>query len=140
MANLMQVEVDASGLLRALTALPDRAQPPLDAAASETADAIVAEARSRVARRTGRTQTGITKEKATKGDGYIVTPFNAAHRRTLKESGNEEQPKNLPTWLEKGTQKMSPKPYFWVSVALEEQPHRRRVEQALEQAIAEVSS
>ena len=137
--SLMRIEVSAQSLLDALRALPEEARINLHDAASETADAIVAEARGRVARRTGRTQTGITKQAAEKGNGWIVTPFNDAHRRALKASGNAEQPKNLPYWLEHGTGRMSPRPYFWVSVALEEGAHRRRVERAMQDAIDEVT-
>jgi hypothetical protein len=138
--GMLTIEVSARELLDALAALPEHARVHLVEAASETADAIVAEARSRVARRTGRTATGITKQRTEKGlDGYIVTPFNEAHRRALKASGNAEQPKNLPYWLEKGTGRMSPRPYFWISVELEEGAHRRRIERAMQDAIDEVS-
>jgi hypothetical protein len=139
MPDGLTIEVDATSLLTALDALGDAAEAPLMGAAHETALAIQQEARGRVARRTGRTATGITVEETHDGRGYIVTPFSETHRRALKASGNAEQPRNLPWWLEHGTRSMSPRPYLSISAQLEQGAHLRRVERAMQDAINEVS-
>lgn len=135
----LTIETDAASLLAALSRLSPTAQPKLKRAAYQTAVAIQATARGRVARLTGRTAAGLTVEEARVGDGYVVTPFNEAHRASLRGSGNDEQPRNLPTWLEFGTKNMSARPYLLNSARLEEGTHLRRVAEAVQDAIDEVS-
>lgn len=135
----LTITADATSLIKALDRLGVVAAPHVKRAAHQTALAVQATARSRVARLTGRTAAGITVEEATKGEGYVVTPFNEAHRGRLKGAGNDEQPRNLPHWLEFGTKHMSARPYLFNAARLEEGTHARRLATALQDAIDEVS-
>ena len=65
---------------------------------------------------------GIRAEPARGGNGFVVL--------------SEREPfPSLPFWLEKGTKRMAARPYFFASALLEESSHRRRIEDALREAI-----
>lgn len=121
------IDVDSSGLEAAFNRLGETAQPFVNDASRETADAIVREAKARLARQlgpnaTGATVEGITDRPASDGNGWIVI----AEREPFP---------NLPFWLEKGTQHMDPRPFFYPSIALEIGAHQRRLGDALTEAI-----
>ena len=131
MSQLLTIDVDASGLIAALLEVGERAEVPLKRAAYASANSIAREAKLRVARATGKTQAGIVVEEADHGNGYVVlatrSPFPT-----------------LPLLIEKGTQRGRPgshtsaaRPFFDASARLEEAPHRRRVIEALNDAIRE---
>lgn len=134
----MRVETETADLLRALDRLGagvvERHTKP---ACKITALRVQAAARARVARRTGRTAAGISVEESHDGTGYVVLPFHAGFERALLESGNDQQPANLPYWLETGTRNMRARPYFFAGVALEQAGHDRRVREAIQDAIDE---
>ena len=130
------IDVESAAVIAALTTLGDAAQPYVNTAAHETADAMVTEAQGRLERKlgpnaTGETVAGIRAFPAHDGNGYIVV------------SGNAETP-TLPLWLEKGTKKgragshSSPAlAYFYSAEQLGQAPHFRRIQDALKQAIAD---
>lgn len=127
MASLISISVDPRGAIDALTRLGPAVERHLMTAARVTAEAIKREAQGRVARRTGRTQAGITAEPAQDGTGYVVyvqTP--------------EDGWPNLDIGLEFGTKYMSPRPFLHASAQLEQGPHLRRIEDAIQAAIDEV--
>lgn len=106
------------------------------AASYVSAVRIKYEAQARVARRTsgektpsdptgrgGRTAQGITVEPSRNHIGYVVV----AKRPDMP---------HLPWWLEKGTEHMGARPFFWPSVQLEASAHERRIEDAINGAIA----
>lgn len=138
MADSFQVDIENGALLRALdrldVSLVERHTKP---ACKVTALNIQREARARVRRRTGRTAAGITVEESFDQQGYVVLPFNTALELSLIESGNDQQPENLPYWLEFGTRKMTKKPFFIESARLEENAHDRRIREAIQNAIDE---
>lgn len=138
MADRFQIDVDTSALLTAMDRLSaqvvERHTRP---ACKVTALNVQREARARVRRRTGRTAAGITVEESYDQQGYVVLPFNDAFERALIESGNDQQPENLPYWLEFGTKKMTKKPFFFESARLEEGAHDRRIRAAIQDAIDE---
>ena len=129
------VEMDASGVLDALTALGPAAQDRVNDASAETAAAVVQEAQSRLRRQlgpqaTGQTVASIAAQPARSGNGSVVF-----------SSGRDPFP-NLPLWIEKGTRRGKPgsstqpaRPFFYVSVELERGAHYRRLSEALQLAI-----
>lgn len=136
MADGVIVEVDADALLAAIARLGPAAEAAVDAAAEETAHAIVREAQGRLQRQlgpeaTGATVAGIHIERADRG-GFIV-------------GASREPFPNLPLWLEKGTKKgtrnghsggnMKARPFFYESAELEEKPHLHRVAEAIQREI-----
>ena len=138
MADGLRIDIDTTALLRALdrveATIVDRHTKP---ACRVTAERIQAGARARVARRTGRTATGISVEESRDGQGYVVLPFDSAFETALLQSGNNQQPENLPYWLEFGTKKMRKRPYFFAAVELERGPHDRRIRDAVQDAFDE---
>ncbi len=126
-------EVDDTGVERALLGLADVAQPFVNAASKETAEAIATEMRARLARAlgpnaTGQTVAAIHVRPAYDSNGWIIIV--------------ERDPMpNLPFWIEKGTKAGEPRshtaaarPFFYPSIALEINAHQRRLEAALQQA------
>lgn len=128
MADMFRVETDATSLIAALTQLGDRAIPFVKAAAKETADAVVREAKGRIARAAGgptrshHTAEGITAVETNNGEGYLVVV-------------DSPDMWGLPGWLEFGTKYMVARPFLFPSARLEEGAHRRRVADALQSAI-----
>lgn len=135
MPDNFTIDVETRALLAALDAAPAAILRFTKPAARLTAERIRDDARQRVARRTGRTATGITIEETYDGTGYIVSPFNESHRSALSASGNEQQARNLPLWLEVGTIHMTQRPYFWIAGALEQNAHDRRMRDAIQEGI-----
>lgn len=134
MSDSITIEADASGLEAALNRLGATAQPFVNAASHETADAIVTEAKARLQRQlgpdaTGATVAGIVDRPAFDGNGWIVI----VEREALP---------NLPFWLEKGTKRgkpgshtAAPRSFFYPSLAIEAGAHQRRLGDALQAAI-----
>lgn len=126
-------EFEDAAVRTVLDGLGASAQPFINAAAHETADAIVREAKARLARQlgpnaTGQTVANIADRPAYDGNGYIVI--------------SEREPfPNVPLWLEKGTKKGHgthanyARPYFYVSAEIEAGAHYRRIGEALQAAI-----
>lgn len=119
--------------------------PYLRAASKETAERIADGARARVPRRTGRVAASIgvqpdTTVSGLKGEGFLVGAFLEPQVRisghTSRKTGRFHTQRvtqdNLPIWLEFGTVKMTPRPFLFVAARLEEDPHRRRMEEALQ--------
>lgn len=126
----LTITVDTADLLAAIDALPEAVLAKTKAAAEFTAHRIADEARSRVARRTGRTAGKIHVEEAHDGSGFVVLPW-----ATLETV--DEQSSNLPMWLEFGTKFMTARPYFFIAARLEEGAHDRRMREAIQEAIDE---
>lgn len=126
-------ELDDAAIRTILDGLGASAQPFINEAAHETADAIVREAKGRLQRQlgphaTGQTVAGITDRPAYDGNGYIVI--------------SEREPfPNLPLWLEKGTKKGKgthanyARPYFYISAEIEAGAHYRRIGDAIQHTI-----
>ena len=116
---------------REVLALLDRLGPSVDFVAKEvgrdTAARIVAEAERRVARATGKTESGIHWELTRDGMGYIVMAYRA---------GNQPDPVDI--YLERGTQFMHARPFFFSSAALENQAHLRRLTDRIQQFLEAV--
>lgn len=124
----MQVttEIEHDSITPALARLGDAANAVLSDLARETAHALQREMQGRLRRQTsgtGKTADAITVEKS--DDGF--------YRVTSGEMGS--RPANLPIWLEFGTKHMTPRPYFYGAIALEQGTYLRRVEQQLQNAI-----
>lgn len=84
------------------------------AASEVTAGAIVREARGRVARRTGALAEGIHYEESADGIGWVVLAVRA------------DRPQ-VGFWVEFGTRYMTARPFMYVSAALEQPGHDRRI-------------
>jgi hypothetical protein len=93
-------------------------------AASEiTAGQVVREAQGRVKRRTGLTAEGIHYDESRDGTGWVVLAVRA------------DTPQ-VPFWLEFGTRTMTKRPFLYVSAAVEQPGHDRRIADAVTDAIA----
>lgn len=123
MSNL-SITVDVEALQRELDRLGDRIVKHVKPRAKVTAERIASEARTRVARRSGKTAEGIGAEEAIDGNGYVAFALRDPFP-------------DLPAWLEHGTDRMTPRPFFDVAVTLEEDSHRRRIAEAIADAIAD---
>jgi hypothetical protein len=141
MANpFISIEVDTRALLAALDAIPAEVHAHLKAAAKLTAENIAAEARRRVARRTGETAAHIVVEETHSGDGYIVwvEPDVRISSHTMPSGRTHTQAVSynaLGGWLEFGTRFMSARPFLFASARLEEGAHDRRSREAIQAAI-----
>jgi len=130
MPGMLSVQVvGVQSTLDALDKLGDRASKLVDEVASQAADNIVREAAQRVRRRTGRTARAITKERANDGNGFVV----------FVDTPEDTWP-NLDIGLEFGTIHMTAAPFLHVSALLESEAFQRALEQALEDALSEVSA
>lgn len=128
MAELFGVEVDVADVLKAFDQAGPVMERHLKGAAKVTADHIAREAQARLQRQlgpgaTGKTVAGIRVVEDERG--YLVI----AQRNPFP---------NLPLWLDKGTVRMSARPFFDSSAQLEQGPHLRRLHEAAQAAIAEV--
>lgn len=128
MADSITIEADSAGVEAALKGFGAAAQPFVNDASRETADAFATEARARLQRQlgpdaTGASVAGITARPAFDGNGFVVV--------------DEREPfPNVPFWLEKGTKYMDPREFFYSSMLLQVSDHQRRLGDALQQAIA----
>lgn len=134
MANTLSITFDDTAVVAALTTLGVFAQPYVNEASRESAESMEREAWSRLKRRLSGTSTGETLAMievlpARDGNGYVVV------------SSNTRMPM-LPFWLEKGFDRGKPGShtqtawnFFSTAAALEVGPHRRRLSNALQQAI-----
>jgi hypothetical protein len=135
-ADSITIDVDSDHVEWALRSLGDVAQPFINEGSAETAAAIAREAEARLERQVGhahatksrpdlgqgRTEKGIVAHPAYDGNGSIVIALRDPYP-------------SLPFWLEKGTEHMDARPFFYPSVALEVNTHQQRMQDALEQAI-----
>lgn len=119
---MITLTVETAALDAGLTDLAATMATDTKAASEVTAAAIVREARGRVARRTGRTAAGIGYMESRDGTGYIV---HAVH---------PDRPR-LPLYLEFGTRYMTARPFLYVSAAIEQPGHERRMADAVTTAI-----
>lgn len=134
MADSLSITFDDTAIRAALTSLGDFAQPYINEASRESAQSMVREAQGRLQRQlgpnaTGQTVAGIQSMPARDGNGYVVV------------SSRGYMPM-LPFWLERGFERGKPgshtqaaKPFFYVAAELTRGEHRRRLSDALQQAI-----
>lgn len=138
MADSFTLELDATALSQAITAMPAALQKRVLEACKTTADRIVRDGQARLRRQlsssaTGQTVAGIHAQLAYDGNGYVVISDNP---RML----------NLPLWLEKGTKpgqrrnfaRTAPRPYYYTSIEAEAGAHERRIVDAMEQSASDV--
>lgn len=117
----LAITVDVAPVVEALEHLTPALEDATRAASEVSANNVANEARGRVARRTGKTAEGIHVVEAPELAGYDVIVAN-------------DKP-GLPFWLELGTKHMTARPFFYASVALEEEPHARRIAEAVDTTI-----
>ena len=121
MADSFTATVNSSALL----AMMDRVGPSLAFhtrdVARETAVRITAEAKARVARRTGETSREIHWEMSKDEKGYVVLAYDTTMNKTIVD-----------VWLETGTKWMNAQPWFFASALIENGPHLRRMEERIQ--------
>lgn len=136
----ISIDMDASGLLRDIAALPERMRVRFMRASQQTAQALEREMKARLQRQlspaaTGATVASIEHREAYDGNGYVVL--------------TERNPyPNLPLWLEKGTQpgkrrnfaRTKARPFFYASIELEAPGHERRIINAWNSLASELNS
>jgi hypothetical protein len=148
MADAIQFDWDDAKVLEALSRYPDVAERHLDPVARLTSETIVRQAQTRLQRQLGPNATGATVAGIhfVKIDGgYQV---NASHSpnvvawHTRRRSGRSHTQlvtqNNLPLWLDRGTRNMASRPFWDITLRLEEAGHERRIQQALASAADEV--
>jgi len=123
----MSIDVDSAAVVRMLSSLGTVAEARLLEAATVTGKRVADEARSRVARRTGKTA------------GAIAVAVDDKKKSVRVFVGRTSNPAGLPGWLEWGTSRMRARPFLFASARLEEAPHMRRVKEALQDAVDEAS-
>lgn len=127
MPQMFDIDVDATALL----ALLDRVGPSLEFhtrdVARETAVRVVAEAKSRVRRFTGRTGDEIHYDKTKDDKGYLVFGY---------QEGEGDYPVDI--YLEYGTKFNYAHPFFFASALLENGPHMRRMAERVERVCADL--
>jgi len=123
-ADGLTIDVDASSVLAMLDRLGPVAEYFVRQTAKETAERIVARAAGRVAHLTGDTRRNIDTALLRRGVGYAVVQYPVTTKK-----------RKVPRFLEHGTRYMVAQPYFDVSAVAEEADHRRRLEQALQDAL-----
>jgi uncharacterized protein involved in cysteine biosynthesis len=120
----MTITVDA----RQVTAMLDRLGPVAEyfvrMNAKETAERIVSQATSRVARLTGETSRRIDYALLRRGIGYAVVQEPVSTKK-----------RKVPRFLEHGTRYMVAQPYFDVSADAERAGHEARLAEALQRAL-----
>lgn len=130
MADRMTIDVDAQEVLQAFDRFPELLAPRVKAVALVTSERVKSEAHARVRRRTGATADHIVVIETQDGTGYIVwvDPSTRTPQVTFNAVGR---------WLEFGTFKMEAHPFLFSAAQLEEDAHRRRIEEATQDAIEE---
>ncbi len=136
----ISMDMDISGLLRDINALPEQMRVRFMRASQTTAITLEREMKARLQRQlsptaTGTTVASITHRVAHDGNGYVV----------LTE---RQQFPNLPLWLEKGTQpgrrknfaRTQRRPFFYASVELEAPGHERRIVDAWNSLASELNT
>jgi hypothetical protein len=131
MADGITITIDAAEVLAMLAAVGPSADARVHEASRVTADRVQHEARARARRRTGILQEAITIEEM----GPPLQGFRVFVDEMTDARG--ARPDEFALWHEAGTQHMSAQPFMENSAALEEQPHLRRVSDALQTAIDE---
>jgi HK97 gp10 family phage protein len=121
MSEFLSVQADTADLLAALTAMPEVVAVFAKRAALVTGNRIAHEMKARIVRRTGATGDAITVEELHDGSGYIVFV------------GDGRQ--HIASFLEFGTKHMTKRDFFFAAARLEEGPHARRIEDAVQAAI-----
>lgn len=133
MAEEQAIEVDDEDVLKMLDALGPAAETLVHQQSRITAERIQQEARSRARRATGILRDAITVEEAGPPmHGYRVFVDEMTDARGPR-------PDEFALWHEAGTRHMKAQPFMEISAQLEEGPHLRRLSDALEAAVAEVS-
>jgi hypothetical protein len=127
-------ELDTTDLVAAFQLLGALGDAAVFQASGGTANVIVAEAKTRLARYLGATATGKT-------EGGIVCYPDRTGRGWIVESSRDPMPA-LPIWIEKGTKKGEPgshteaaRAYFYPAIQVEEGDHYRRIEDAMQAVI-----
>lgn len=155
MADGFRFSVEARGVLAALAKLGPTAEPYVKRAAKVSAESIQRSAQARVAKRTGFTQRNIVVRDSTTVNGYVVTMGDVVSeeetarriqmgmRRTAKSKYWNEKHTGL--YLEFGTVQgkpgshtSPPRPFLLPAAEIEQEPHLRRVREALQEAEARV--
>jgi hypothetical protein len=137
---LMTIDVDLAPLIRALERIPDAILAHLKPVAQQTADHIVAEAKARVARRTGHTAEQIRVEETGEPDVWeqLVLDKSADDDFAYIIRADDPTTKlHTEKWLEFGTKFETPRPFFFVAADLERGAYERASRQAIQDAIDE---
>jgi hypothetical protein len=129
MANSFTIDVDTTALKESLLTLNQALKPFIKVAAKISADNIARDAKDRLQRQlsgtsSGETVAGIVVRADRTGWGWIV------------DAGNKSTPM-LDRWLEKGTQHMHARPFFWASAKLEQAAHASRIRGAVVAGLSE---
>lgn len=123
------IEVDTSEIVAMLERMGPSAEGLVHDASRVTAERVQQEARARARRRTGVLVDAIAIEE-------MGPPLNG-YRVFVDEMTDErgQRADEFALWHEAGTQHMSAQPFMENSATLEEQPHLRRLSDALQAAI-----
>lgn len=146
MADNVTFTVDSDRLVSALRDFPDILKPRVMAAARTSAGSILSESQRRIARRTNYTAEHMRVDETYNGDGYVVVMGDAMApsetRRRERIGGSRRwvnagsyQQAHVGLYLEFGTQRMTARPFLFISGDLEVAAHDRRVRQAIQDGL-----
>jgi hypothetical protein len=119
---MLTLDLDTTAFDAGLVQLRGEMAARTKALAEVTAGMIVREAQGRVARRTGTLASGIHYQESRDGTGWVVMAVRP------------DRP-NVGFWLEFGTRYMTARPFLYVSAALEQAGHQRRIADAVAESI-----
>lgn len=147
MPPLLTIDADLSTLERAFASLPTVLQARVNEACQATAEAVVVEAKARLARQVKGTSVA-TKQRADLGQNLTVEGIHAqpAYNGNGWVVLSDREPfGNVPLWLERGTRvgerhnsaRTPPESYFYPSIQLEAGSHEARIEEAMQHAAAQ---
>lgn len=138
MADAFVIALESELALRALEKVGFYTDAYIQTACLETAQKIADEARRRIARSSlphvgfdVPTWTKIHWERSLDGRGYVVMAYDTGG----KGKGGRSRQYHVDLWLEFGTKAMIAKPFLWASAQLEQGPHIRRVDEAIQRAV-----
>jgi hypothetical protein len=136
----MTIDVDLAPLIRALDEIPNAILAHLKPVAQQTAERIVAEAKARVARRTGHTAAQIRVGETGEPDWfeqYVLDKSADDDFAYIVRADDPTTKLHTEKWLEFGTRQMTARPFFFVSAELERAAYERNSRQAIQDAIDE---
>jgi hypothetical protein len=140
---LLTIDVDLAPLIRAMDEIPNAILAHLKPVAQQTAERIVAEAKARVARRTGHTAAQIRVEDGSRpgysevGPGVVFSQEVGDDGALIIRADDPTTKLHVEQWLEFGTKFMTPRPFFFVSADLERGAYERDSRHAIQAAIDE---
>ncbi len=139
MAESLVIDVDNKALLEALKRMPKGLQGDIARANLATGRAVVRGAQARAAVRFGFLRQSIDMKVSREGDVYVGIARGKKYpipgTRTFSGRSQMAMPSKYAHLVERGTARSGASPFLWPAAMASESAHRRRLADAIEQAI-----